>query len=83
MESVTVGHFTLDEADVLTGPADYMAEQGNAWVDCAIAGNDPGFNAIMSFAPAGQDFRTTFLVGLQTDYAGWHGMKRTFAELGI
>jgi hypothetical protein len=72
--TTTVGHFTLDDADVLSGPGDYMTEQGSALADRIVAGEDTVFNMTAHLSP---DVRTALLVRLQTDYAGWLGMKQT------
>ena len=65
------GRFTMTDG-MLQGPAEYMQEQGNAKLDRILAGTDAGFNAMQSFQP---DTELLILVALQTDYAGWHGMK--------
>ena len=72
-----VGQFELDEKGVLSGPAAYMKEQGTAKLDRILAGNDAGFNAMTAVRPdipVGQ----MVLVALQTDYAGWVGMRQMF-----
>ena len=75
---LTVGKFTLDDADVLSGPGDYMTEQGDKLLDRMLAGEDTVFNMTAHLSP---DVRTALLVRLQTDYAGWLGMKQTEAWL--
>ena len=72
----TVGVFTLDDADVLSGPGDYMTEQGDKLLDRMLAGEDTVFNMTAHLSP---DVRTALLGRLQTDYAGWLGMKQTEA----
>lgn len=68
----TVGRFTLENS-VLSGPHDYMAEQGNALVDKILAKEDTVFNMTADQSP---DIETAILVRLQTDYAGWLGFKQ-------
>ncbi len=77
----TVGAFTYD-GTTLTGPAAYMAEQGDAKVEAILAGTDVVFNYGMQ-SGASPDPITAFLVALQTDYAGWKGSRDFFAAHGI
>lgn len=65
----TVGAFTL-EGGALSGPAEYMREQG---VAKCLAGESVVFNVGLTRSP---DAETALLVTLQTDYAGYLGMKR-------
>ena len=67
-----IGSFTLHDG-VLSGPQDYMVEQGNALVDKILAGEGTIFNLTASQSP---DVETAILVRLQTDYAGWLGLKQ-------
>jgi len=67
-----VGHFTLEEG-ILCGPKDYMEAQGNALLDKMLAGEDTIFNLTQDQSP---DIETAILVRLQTDYAGWLGLKQ-------
>jgi len=67
-----VGHFTLEEG-ILCGPKDYMEAQGNALLDKMLAGEDTIFNTTKAQSP---DIETAILVRLQTDYAGWLGIKQ-------
>jgi len=67
-----VGHFTLEEG-ILCGPKDYMENQGNTVLDKILAGEDPIFNMTKDQSP---DIETAILVRLQTDYAGWLGLKQ-------
>ena len=67
----TVGRFSL-EGGVLSGPAQYMEEQGNAKLDKILAGKDTVFNMTAHLSPNAE---TAVLVALQTDFAGWLGMK--------
>lgn len=74
---ITVGKFEIENG-VLSGPAQYMAEQGNAKLDAIMAGNDTVFNMTAHLSPS---VEIAVLVALQTDYAGWVGMKQ--AELWL
>ena len=67
-----VGQFTYEEG-ILLGPRDYMLEQGNALLDKVLAGEDSVLNMTMTQSP---DIETAILVRLQTDYAGWLGLKQ-------
>ncbi len=67
----TVGKFTLDNGS-LSAPAQYMKEQGDAKLNRMLAGDDTVFNMSVGFSP---DTETAILVALQTDYAGWIGMR--------
>ncbi len=67
----TVGRFTLD-GNTLTGPQQYMREQGDARLANMLAGNDPVFNASAHLSP---NIETAILVWLQTDYAAWAGAQ--------
>ena len=75
----TVGKFHIIDG-TLYGPAAYMREQGNAKLDNILAGTDAAFNICAGFSP---DAETAILVALQTDYAGWLGMKQLCASLNI
>ncbi len=76
-----VGAFSWDgETKTLTGPARYLAEQGDALIQSINAGEDLVFNLTCLQSP---DMVTAVLVRLQTDYAGWLGRQRTLAELGL
>ncbi len=78
-----VGQFTYEDG-ILCGPRDYLLEQGNALLDKVFAGEDTIFNLTKAQSPdiesatpasaitAGADV----LVRLQTDYAGWLGLKQ-------
>ncbi len=75
-----VGRFTFNEATgTLTGPADYMREQGDAKLDAILAGKDEAFNMSAHYSP---NIPTAVLVHLQTDYAGWRGTRELTARLG-
>ena len=73
-----VGHFTLEDV-LLCGPLDYMEVQGNALLDKILVGDDPIFNMTQDQSP---DIETAILVRLQTDYAGWLGLKQSEGWLG-
>ena len=73
MPTITVGRFELNDG-ILSGPADYMNEQGNALVDSIVAGQDLIFNTTTHLSP---NVETAILVRLQTDFAGWLGLKQT------
>jgi hypothetical protein len=68
----TIGSFTLADG-ILSGPQDYMIERGNALTDRILAGEDTIYNLTASQSP---DVETAVLVRLQTDYAGWLGLKQ-------
>ncbi len=70
---ITVGQFSLDENYILSGPTLYMNEQGNALTDQILAGMDTIYNTTRHLSP---NMETAILVRLQTDYAGWLGMKQ-------
>ena len=70
--TVTAGRFTID-GDAITGPGDYMREQGNAKLDRILAGNDTVFNMTCHLSPS---IEIAICVALQTDYAGWLGFKQ-------
>ena len=67
-----VGRFTYEDG-ILCGPKDYMEERGNALLDEILAGEDTIFNMTRGQSP---DVETAILVRLQTDYAGWLGLKQ-------
>jgi hypothetical protein len=67
-----VGQFTYGEG-ILCGPRDYVEAQGNALLDKLLAGEDTIFNLTQDQSP---DIETAILVRLQTDYAGWLGLKQ-------
>jgi hypothetical protein len=72
MAVIVVGHFTYEDG-ILLGPRDYMLAQGNVLLDNILAGEDTIFNMTKDQSP---DVETAVLVRLQTDYAGWLGLKR-------
>jgi hypothetical protein len=67
-----VGHFTLENG-LLCGPRDYMEAQGNLLLDKILEGEDTIFNMTKDQSP---EIETAILVRLQTDYAGWLGLKQ-------
>jgi hypothetical protein len=72
----TLVHNVHDQASgetYIVGPAAYMREQGNALIDRILAGEDTIFNLTFDQSP---DLSTAVLVRLQTDYAGWAGMRQ-------
>ena len=73
--AATAGRFTI-EGDSITGPGDYMNEQGNAKLDKILAGNDTVFNMCVGYSP---NIEVAICVALQTDYAGWLGFKEMMA----
>lgn len=73
----TVGRFTLTEDGALLGPAEYMAEQGNAKLDRILAGEDPVFNMTAHLSPS---IEVAVLVAMQTDFAGWKGTRDFMAS---
>ena len=77
MPTITVGRFELNDG-ILSGPADYMNEQGNALVDAIFAGQDAIFNTTAHLSP---NVETAILVRLQTDFAGWLGFKEASSWL--
>ena len=78
----TVGAFTF-EGGIVSGPAAYMAERGNARLDNILAGGDTVFNAGTRFAPQGTSVATLVLVSLQTDYAAWLGAQSLAAGIEV
>lgn len=75
-----VGQFEYKDGAVY-GPKDYMTEQGNAKLDAIMAGQAAGFNAMLAARPDVNPVQMV-LVALQTDYAGWIGMKQFNQSLG-
>jgi hypothetical protein len=78
MPDITVGEFTYNAAENgITGPAEYLDQQGAALVEQILDGNHAGFNACVQ---AGQfssaDPIRGLLAYLQIDYAGWKGARQ-------
>jgi hypothetical protein len=74
-----VGRFALEDG-VVSGPAEYMRERGDARLREIEAGRDSVFNAGLQFGSP--NVETAILVSLQTDYAGWLGQKQMEGWLG-
>jgi hypothetical protein len=72
MPLTLVGQFTLED-NVLSGPREYMEDQGEKLVNRILAGDDTIFNLTMHQSP---NVETAILVCLQTDYAGWLGVSQ-------
>lgn len=78
---IIVGEFEYNpERNSIVGPKEYLDEQGEALLKRIAVGDDLLFNVTAHLSP---DAMTAVLVRLQTDYAGWVGMRRLFDELGI
>lgn len=69
-----IGEFEYKDGSVY-GPKSYMLEQGNAKLDAIMSGQAAGFNAMLAARPDISPVQMV-LVALQTDYAGWIGMKQ-------
>lgn len=69
-----IGEFEYKEGAVY-GPKAYMLEQGNAKLDSIMSGQAAGFNAMLAARPDISPVQMV-LVTLQTDYAGWIGMRQ-------
>lgn len=79
MAAITVGRFSYDaESGTLTGPVEYLKEQGDALLARIKAGNSVVYNTGISL---GHDPVKTILVALQTDFAGWLGNRQLLAGL--
>ena len=76
-QKFTVCRFSLEDG-ILTGPAEFMAEQGNELVDKIAAGDDPVFNMTCHLSP---NVELAVLVRLQTAFAGWLGQRQLLASL--
>ncbi|MFH1664893.1 MAG: hypothetical protein ABIA77_01980 [Candidatus Omnitrophota bacterium] len=68
----TAGKFTID-GDSIFGPGNYMRDKGNDLIDSILAGNDTIFNMTAHYSPSTE---MAVCVRLQTDYAGYLGMKQ-------
>ena len=73
----TVGQFSCKDG-CISGPKQYMVEQGCALIEKIEAGQDLIFNMTSHRSP---DFITAILVRLQTDFAGWRGVKSLLTAL--
>lgn len=89
---VEVGAFVYEDGSV-TGPAEYMREQGFARIRKIEAGEDVVFNIgvgrgtpagswLQADGPQSPSPEVALLVSLQTDYAGWKGAKDFNAARG-
>lgn len=76
--STKVGEFTYADG-VVSGPAEYMRERGNDRIERILAGTCSAFAAGVRFG-AGVDTATLVLTSLQTDYAGWKGLRSMVAR---
>lgn len=75
-----IGEFVYDaESNTLTGPAEYMREQGNKFVEDALAGRSAVLNYALTNG-GGSDPVRALLVALQTNYAGWKGTRDLVAR---
>lgn len=70
---IEVGRFALIDGNTVEGPGNYMADQGNALVDRILAGEDCIFNMTAHMSPSAE---IAVLVRLQTDFAGWKGVRQ-------
>ena len=76
----SVGAFTMDsETGTVTGPVEYMNDQGSARLARIASGNDVVFNMGCTRSP---NVFVAILVSLQTDFAGWKGTRNLLAGLG-
>lgn len=75
-----VGQFEYIEGEGLYGPKEFMNQVGNTLLDNILAGKDQVFNICASKSP---DVITAVLVRLQTEYAGWHGIRSFCAAHNI
>lgn len=67
------GRFEIDDNGVLSAPAAYMKEQGDELLANILNGQDAIFNMTSHYSPT---VEIAICVRLQTDYAGWVGMKQ-------
>ncbi len=75
-QTLEAGSFKIEGTSIY-GPADYMAARGDARLARILAGNDTLFNASCHLSPS---VEMAVLVSLQTDYAGWIGMRSFVME---
>lgn len=73
-----IGEFIYADG-VVTGPREYMLERGNARIEQILEGACPVFNAGVRFS-AETGTVTLVLTSLQTDYAGWKGLRSLVAS---
>lgn len=69
-----IGEFEYRDGAVY-GPKVYMLEQGKTKLDSIMSGQAAGFNAMLAARPDISPVQMV-LVALQTDYAGWIGMRQ-------
>lgn len=67
-----VGQFEVGNGSII-GPADYMTERGNARLEEILSGKNTTFNMTAHMSPS---IEVAVAVNLQTDYAGWLGMRQ-------
>lgn len=81
MATTEVGAFTFDSADSsISGPAEYVrSAEYRACIASIENGTNPTFRAGMEHSPS---VEVALLVAVQTDYAGWHGMRTFNAARG-
>ncbi len=72
MKKITAGNFKIED-DSIEGPGDYMNEKGNMLLDNILSGKDTIFNMTHHLSPS---LEMAVCVRLQTDYAGYLGMKQ-------
>ena len=68
---LSIGKFQWD-GKAIYGPAEYMQERGHAKLDEILSGSAVAFNLCADRSP---NIETAILVALQTDYAGWVGIR--------
>ena len=78
MDQTAVTITVTDGKLIVSGPAEYMRTRGNAVLSDIEAGRNTVFNYGCTQCPA-SDTCALIRVALQTDYAGWLGMRKTFA----
>lgn len=79
MAAIEVGRFSWDESTgTLSGPKDFMLEQGNELLDTILAGEDAVFNMTAHLSPSTP---VAVLVRLQTAFAGWLGARQLLRHL--
>ena len=76
-----VGQFTCDsETGTVVGPAEYMKDRGHDKLEEILSGKSVVFNMGCARSP---NVYVAMLVALQTDFAGWRGMRQLCAGLGV
>jgi hypothetical protein len=70
---IEVGAFVYENGSI-SGPADYMREQGFSRIKLIEGGFDHVFNYGVSSGES-PSVEVAMLVSLQTDYAGWKGLR--------